>query len=113
MPAWAALVPWVSTPAAPGAAKTRRFLVQWRGLAMRSSSDHRTEDSARATDGSGCASGWVVGARTMGWRANGPRGTGCHPLGARPDATTRPRRIAVRGRRLALRKGEVPALGAR
>ena len=94
--AWAATVPWDRTPAAAGAAKTRRFFTQWRGLAMRSSPDHRVEDADPGPDGSGCPSRWLVTARTIVVGPTGRERMGCHPLVAEPDATMR--LLAISGR---------------
>src|ERR1700730_9534176 len=56
-------VPCVRTPAAPGAAKTRRFLIHWRGRAVRTSpAASPIAGAAGAVSESGTGSGRGLGA---------------------------------------------------
>src|SRR5438309_2159061 len=59
-------VPCVRTPAAPGAAKTRRFLIHWRGRAVRTSPAARPiAVTADAMSGSGVGSGRGLGSASV------------------------------------------------
>src|ERR1700682_4839736 len=62
----ASAVPCVRTPAAPGAAKTRRFLIHWRGRAARTSpAGSPIAGAAAAMCGSGTGSGRGLGSPSL------------------------------------------------